>query len=885
MAFPESQGLHRRPLTAWVVRLAIALMALGGANPTFAQASFVNFESGQVRPMALSSDRNRLFVANTPDNRLEVFAVTPAALVHVASVPVGMEPVAVAARSATEVWVVNHLSDSISIVDLSFADRIPRVVDTLLVGDEPRDIVFAGANGDRAFITTAHRGQHSPSTFDALASEGRTDVWVFDANDRGAPPIVVQMFGDTPRPLAASLDGTRVYVGVFHSGNKTSVLHRDTVQGLIGDPQENVDGEPAPLDISLIVQADEQNRWFDGNGVEWTPSVRMTLPDYDVFVLDAAAETPAVIDRISGVGTTLFNMVVSPSGGALFVSNLDARNIVRFEGSGEFSPTTVRGHFIENRITVIDLDSGNAVLPRHLNKHIDYDRILGTPEENAASLATPLQMVLNPAGDRLYVAAFGSAKIGIFNTGELIADTFTPDPANHVELSGGGPSGMVLDEQRNRLYVLTRFNNSISVVDLDSATEIGAVSLYSPEPAVVTDGRRFLYDARHTSSRGDSSCAGCHIFGDLDHLAWDLGDPDGSVLENLNPLMRQVPPGTARDFHPMKGPMATQSLRGLNNQGPMHWRGDRSGANDPEGQDFLDEEAAFRAFNGSFAALLGRETVLAPNEMQAFAEFALTIHYPPNPVRTLNNQLTPVQQRGFDAFLSVVSSEPFTCNDCHVVDVAAGKFGTNGFSVIDLEGPLVIQPLKIPHIRNLYTKVGFFGRSRGVDDQDFPMLGEQIRGFGFTHDGAWDTLLNFLQDFTLDDDAQRREVVSFLMAADAELLPVVGQQVTLRQGNIGRVRSQLVSLLQQAAVTSPRPACDLIVKGSWGGAARGAVRDASGQFRTDRASDGTLSIRSLLEISQRPGQSLTFTCVPPGSGERMGIDRDEDGILDGDEID
>jgi hypothetical protein len=31
------------------------------------------------------------------------------------------------------------------------------------------------------------------------------------------------------------------------------------------------------------------------------------------------------------------------------------------------------------------------------------------------------------------------------------------------------------------------------------------------------------------------------------------------------------------------------------------------------------------------------------------------------------------------------------------------------------------------------------------------------------------------------------------------------------------------------------------------------------------------------------GGALTSTCAPPGSGERMGIDRDLDGALDGDE--
>jgi hypothetical protein len=30
---------------------------------------------------------------------------------------------------------------------------------------------------------------------------------------------------------------------------------------------------------------------------------------------------------------------------------------------------------------------------------------------------------------------------------------------------------------------------------------------------------------------------------------------------------------------------------------------------------------------------------------------------------------------------------------------------------------------------------------------------------------------------------------------------------------------------------------------------------------------------------------VTFTCVPPGSGERIGVDRDGDGAWDGDERD
>ena len=96
---------------AFTISLAVALPA--------AAQSFVNFETGQVRPLALSPDGTRLFATNTPDNRLEIFAVGANGLTHTGSVAVGMEPIAVAAKTDAEVWVVNHLSDSVSIVDVA----------------------------------------------------------------------------------------------------------------------------------------------------------------------------------------------------------------------------------------------------------------------------------------------------------------------------------------------------------------------------------------------------------------------------------------------------------------------------------------------------------------------------------------------------------------------------------------------------------------------------------------------------------------------------------------------------------------------------------------------------------------------------------------------
>src|ERR1041385_3226519 len=209
------------------------------AATTSTSSSFALFESGQVRPLALSQNKQHLFAVNTPDNRLEVFRFHGDGLRHVASIPVGLEPVAVAVRNDHEVWVVNHLSDSVSVVELGDDARSGHVARTLLVGDEPRDIVFAGPGRRRAFITTAHRGQNSPSDPQvATPGVGRADVWVFDANqlgdNLGGDPTIITLFTDTPRALAVTPDGKRVYAAGFHTGNQTATAGESSIPAGFG---------------------------------------------------------------------------------------------------------------------------------------------------------------------------------------------------------------------------------------------------------------------------------------------------------------------------------------------------------------------------------------------------------------------------------------------------------------------------------------------------------------------------------------------------------------------------------------------------------------------------------------------------------------------------
>jgi YVTN family beta-propeller protein len=203
---PPMRRMARPLLGVLTTLLLIPAAASASGSPS---GSFVNFESGQVRPLALSADGTRLFVTNTPDNRLEIFDVTAAGLSHAGSVPVGLEPIAVAARGNGEVWVVNHLSDSVSIVDVSTAPA--RVTGTLHTCDEPRDIVFAGPDDGRAFVTAARRGQNCPVSADlTTAGVGRAVVQVwdaaapgFDTTLGGTPVANLVLFADTPSAMVA----------------------------------------------------------------------------------------------------------------------------------------------------------------------------------------------------------------------------------------------------------------------------------------------------------------------------------------------------------------------------------------------------------------------------------------------------------------------------------------------------------------------------------------------------------------------------------------------------------------------------------------------------------------------------------------------------------
>ncbi len=890
--------------------LLLAILIAGSNRAAQGAAdSFVNFETPPVHPIALSPDGGQLAVCNLADGRLELFDVSSGTAVSVGSVPVGLDPVSVRYRTASEAWVVNHISDSISVVDV----EARRVVATIQTLDTPADVIFAGSTA-RAFVSCA-----TPNT-----------VQVFDPVTRQlVTNLVIQ--AERPKALAASPDGRKVYAAIFESGNGTTVLGPKLSGSPIKVPfpgtnssgpvySQNVVSHPsgpyrgqnpppnkgtnfspaikpqsnAPLPTtSVVVRKNSVGRWMDENSGDWTAFVSGTnapltdrvqgwdLADRDVAVIDTEDFS---VTYATGLMNLCMGIAVNPASGEITVVGTDAINEVRFEPN-------LNGIFIRSKIGLVDPLTLDKTV-KDLNPHLDYVSRTLPPSEVDKSIGEPRGIVWNSSGTRGYVTGMGSRNLVVIDASGERARQLP------IELKEG-PLGLALDEGRGRLYVLNRFTSSLSIVDTESETLVADVPLFDPTPRTVKAGRRHLYDSRRTSGLGQASCASCHPDARMDRLAWDLGDPSGEVLQTTMNFLGSLIPVT---YHPMKGVMMTQTLQDIIGHEPFHWRGDRSHIGE---------------FNQTFTNLLAAPTALAADELRELGDFLATVRLPPNPFRTLENGLstnvplpghrslagTPLPNGNAAAgYLSFRNNS--SCISCHTLPTglgidftnnAAGStvpfIGTNGENhvalVQRLEGGL---PAKTAQFRNMLDKVGMDGAST-----------QSRAGFGFGHDGGSDTLVRFViaeGGSTNRTDQFLANLVAFLLSVPGSDLPPATNSGPLRPGpasqdvpaGVGRqitlnspVRGPLLDAMLKLA-DSPTSRVDLIAKGSQGGSARGWFYDRSaGVFQSDRRNE-TLSAEGLIDLAG-VGSETTFTLVARGTGQRLGIDRDSDGMYDGDELD
>jgi len=299
----------------------------------------------------------------------------------------------------------------------------------------------------------------------------------------------------------------------------------------------------------------------------------------------------------------------------------------------------------------------------------------------------------------------------------------------------------------------------------------------------------------------------------------------------------------------MKGPMTTQTLRGLNNLAPYHWRGDH---------------ANFAAFNPAFTSLMC-SSQLSTADMNLYTNFINTILFLPNPYENLDRALptsVALAQNGNavngQADFNNVAESNFngsivTCNACHLASPSGP--GSNLF-VMAAFPPKVPQPLKNPQLRNVYQKLLFT-----------PTASSTIDGFGLDHDGnvgAASAFERFLgaSVFAGYTAQQKADINAYTLSFDTGTAPAVGYSRTLTASTvkIAAAQSDWALLQSQAAI----PNIDLVVNGTLNGQVHGLLyQPSAGNYISDT---GTLYTKAQLQTLVLAGDTLTIMGVYPGTG-------------------
>jgi DNA-binding beta-propeller fold protein YncE len=784
------------------------------------------FEARQQSPIALTPDATKLLALHSTAHSLSVFDIgSPprATPLLIAEIPVSTAPVSVRPRTNDEVWVVNEVSDSISVISLS--RQI--IIDTLRVPDEPADVIFAAG---KAFVSCSRSAR----------------IAVFDAVSRTSLGEI-PLRGVMPRALATNADGTRLYVASLLSGNRTTILAQELAPL---QPAPTNAALPAPPRVSLIVPAND-------------PRVTWNVLDNDIAEINTTSQT--VTRWISGVGTHLFDLAIHPDG-SLWCANSESLNLTRFEPE-------LNGHFMLHRLSRIPLSTG-TIIHHDLNPTIPRRT---TPDATLIPLgiAQPTSVRFNASGSRAWVAAFNSDLIAEIDpsTGSIVrridlrASALPTEPMR-------GPRALALTA--HRLYSLNKLSDTLSTIDpatgaLLSETPIGSTN---PIPAHIRRGRSVLYDAR-LSGNGTMSCASCHLDSDRDGLAWDLGDPSGTMtsvasaelsIHDFTVLQTQL--------HPMKGPLLTQTLHGLatNDARPndptsgtprpaaaittkFHWRGDKP---------------SIQSFNTTFPNLMGGN--LQPtDDMNHLASYLMTIALHPNPNRNLDRTLRtnlPAgnASRGLTLFNDHLLSHCIVCHDFNAGTDQNIDFASNVNR---------FQPFKNPPLRLIYQRDGIFNPTPGA---------ESLAGFGLAADGSGH-LLPIVHPYDLDlldkpplNNTKRTNLAdlkAFILSFDTNTAPVVGHDLTTTLAN--RTSADLLTRITLLETQAALGWNGLIV---WG-RANGETLRLRWDTATSRYIDATRSLtRTALLNLLTTNDALTFSGVPLSETRRRSDDRNGNGIAD-----
>lgn len=598
------------------------------------------FSSPHASPIAVSG--GDVFVVNTPADTVDVIdAETRKVRTRI---NVGIDPVSIAVRpDGKEVWVSNHVSDSVSVIDnVLDSPSYLQVVATIqefdsetkaTTFDEPIGIAFA--NSDKAYV--------------ALSSENQ--IAVVDVATR---TVTKRLRITAQDPRAITVHGDRLYVIPFESNNKTQ---------LSGGSKDDIDGDLVTFDAwEHSIRVNNVLSLGHVTDIVKHPGV----PDRDLYVFDT--RTDELVETVDSLGTLLYGITVD-STGQVFIAQTDARNDANGRaGTKKHGMKEMENRAFLNQITKVNFGEGAA----EKADFIDLEPLPPEHPKKGMALATPYAIQVSEDDSTLVATAAGSDKL-------FTVDAKSGEVLGRVPV-GAVPRGVALenteDGKPTRAWVYNAVANTVSLVDLsDTASPrvAGFVKLDDPTHRQVKLGRTWFNDA-DASSTGTFSCESCHPDSNTDQLLWVLATP---VVSGGDQIM----------------PRSTMPVRGLRDTAPFHWDGvlgDPYGGNNSANiftsvepnADIEDQTTSTRHLvDASLGGVLkahgddlindeGKSGAFTAAERDDLATYLLSVPFPPAQRRAYDNVLSDAAQQGYRLFhidgdLDPSKAAPNVCGNCH----------------------------------------------------------------------------------------------------------------------------------------------------------------------------------------------------------------------------
>lgn len=793
------------------------------AKLTNTSRSVTNFNVEVVRGFVVRPDLSELFAINAYESSIvhHVFPVTLPVSQPADHWRTITNPVSIAFVGLDGLLVVGQGTHGIARHDTTTG----QIVDYLQLRSEPADLVVDEDN-DECWVSCM--GDDSVCQIGLSPSLHLIKVWGKSDRLIVKRPRFLYLERNTNHPRE-----NRVYVAPLISGTNSLVP----------------DFLPAPIDP----EGTSWSSWFPFN-----PTIGgRGLPDYDLYRI--APLTGTVEPVVRGAGSILLAHGLNPATNKYWMLNVDEDNANPMLDT----ETALRGVFASNRLSITKLAATPPTLAQ-AGTSIDLDNT--TPGSTtptyvpSRSVSFPYALEIDPMTGWAFIASSTTPNIVLVdpNGARFPIDFSLSNPT--LNIGGSVVRTMTFASPFLFAYCQETSNVLIWLLAPFNPAPFASLSLGNdPTPASVKLGRRIWYDAT-PSLDGRTTCNTCHPQGGADGLAWRIAGP---------PV----------DHKPT---MVTQTLMGIEDSFPYHWRGERD----------------LQAFNAAFPGLLGHSRQLTAAELTHFVEFCFSLTPPANPAQDRSRRLkdslqSTAQENGVVGdvtdgdfwYHNALSTDILglrTCVSCHgdptgsdgdvMPDNPSRVTSETQLEAVQLDSQL---PLKDQELIDVPWSNGVFG---GV--LKLPWLGA-----GLAHDGTAHSLFDFLTRFPLLTGQQQADVTAFVKLFDHGIAPSVHFGARLFSGSASGTGTQIkTDLLAQA--TNGWVGCIVIGTFPIGGSPRPMTWyfDAGSQLfiPADSTLIGPQPMSAFDGAAASGLGDNLFLGVPPGNERRLGVDFDNDGLaLDG----